>query len=74
LVKSEEKSVAKDALRKLELQYNLLKGTAKIDAINRMFSVTSTPEFREWAPEKARGSWSCEDMTIVLLHAKVFRF
>jgi hypothetical protein len=24
--------------------------------------------------EKAGGSWSCEDMTIVLLHAKVFRF
>ena len=30
LVKSEEKSVAKDASRKLELQYNLLKGTARI--------------------------------------------
>jgi hypothetical protein len=26
------------------------------------------------AGEKAGGSWSCEDMTIVLLHAKVFRF
>jgi hypothetical protein len=24
--------------------------------------------------EKAGGSWSCEDMTIVLLHAKVSRF
>ena len=59
---------------RLNSQCNLLKGTAKIDAINRIFSVTSTPEFREWAPEKAGGSWSCEDMTILLLHAKVFRF
>jgi len=24
--------------------------------------------------EKAGGSWSCEDMTIVFLHAKVSRF
>jgi hypothetical protein len=27
----------------LELQCNLLKGTAEFDAMNRMFSVTSTP-------------------------------
>jgi hypothetical protein len=39
-----------------------------------MFSVTSTLEFREWAPEKVGGLWSCEDMTIVLFHAKVSRF
>jgi hypothetical protein len=33
-----------------------LKGPLDLNRINRMFSVTSTPYFREWALEKAGGS------------------
>jgi hypothetical protein len=33
-----------------------------------------TRERKGLCTEKTGGSWSCEDMTIVLLHAKVSRF
>jgi isoprenylcysteine carboxyl methyltransferase (ICMT) family protein YpbQ len=57
---------SRDGLRK----YNPVSSIILICA--HVFQYLSAPA--DAITEKTGGSWSCEDMTIVLLHAKVSRF